>query len=78
MAESDYNPILRSADYSEIKSDNPTILTQLGDYITTFCTHGLKKPLATEKDGNVVYLCCLKCAVEFLFKDRAKNKITQR
>ena len=78
MSDSEPVPMLRPADYTDVKVDNPTILTQLGDYITINCSHGLKKPVAIEKDGDIVYMCCLKCTIEFLFKDRAKNKITSR
>ena len=72
------DPLLQAIEFTDVKVDNPTILAMLGDYIEANCSHGLKKPVSMEKDGEVVYLCCLKCAVEVLFKDRAKNKITLR
>lgn len=67
---------LRSAEYSEVKADNPTILSDLGQYITLNCPHGAKNPLAFERDGATTHLCCLKCAVEFILKDRVKARIS--
>jgi hypothetical protein len=70
---------MRNAEFSDVKADNPTILTQLGDFIACHCTHGMKTPVAIDlPESGTAHLCCLKCAVDFIFKDRAKNKITIR
>ena len=77
-SDSSSSVVVRTSEYHESKENNPTILTQLGEFISFNCTHGAKNPVAVEQDGKTVQLCCLKCAVAFILKDRAKGKITSR
>ena len=77
-SDSSSSVVVRNSEYLESKENNPTILIQLGEFIAFNCSHGAKNPMAVEQDGKIVQLCCLKCAVEFILKDRAKGKITSR
>jgi len=70
--------ILAPAEYSDVKVDNPNILNDLGQYITLYCNHGAKSPVSIQVDGKVTHLCCLRCVVDFILKDRVKARITVR
>ena len=72
--------LTKPAEYADGKADNPGILKELDDYISFQCTHGAKKPIShrnSEQSEPAVY-CCLKCAVDFIWRQRANSKITSR
>jgi hypothetical protein len=69
------------AEYIDGKASSPdSILKELGEYISFHCTHGAKKPIShrnSEQFEPAVY-CCLKCAVDFIWRQRANSKIINR
>jgi hypothetical protein len=75
-------PSTKTVEYGDAaKGDSPdSILKELEDFIVANCTHGAKKPISHQIEKNVpppVY-CCLKCAVNFIWRQRANSKITVR
>lgn len=79
MSESD-SSITKPAEYADARGDMNTTLKDLEDYITLFCTHGAKKPIShqTSEGAPPAIYCCLRCAVDFTWKQRARSKITVR
>jgi hypothetical protein len=71
------NDLIRLSDLSELKVDQPAILSDFLAHESN-CTHGLKKPVMVDMDSTSVHVCCLKCAVDFIFKERVNKKITVR
>jgi hypothetical protein len=72
--------LTKPAEYADAKGDMNTVLKELEDFITVNCTHGAKKPLShqvVEGESPAIY-CCLRCAVDFIWKQRARSKIIQR
>jgi hypothetical protein len=69
-------------EYNDAKGgDSPdSILRELEEFITANCTHGAKKPLShqVEEGAAPSIYCCLKCAVDFVWRQRARSKIVQR
>ena len=74
-------PLTAPAEYVDGKTSSPSsILKDLGDYISFHCTHGAKQPIShrvSEKEEPTVY-CCLKCSVDFIWKQRMDGLITSR